>query len=189
MTMKPKKKKKKKKFKKPIVRDGVKSLKVAKRITAEFHKALTTPSFSQDVVASSLEFSAKDTSDSLASAAQFEDDDDDEEEEEGLLLLLSANTVPFVFERFFFSRVLFPACLLARVVGRTVTRQSLRWWIRIDGRQTFPTDDDSESSHRRAWIARRKTRSGHRCRSGRSYAWNVPACTDRSACTSRSSAR
>ena len=118
-----------------------------------------------------------------------EDDDDDEEEEEGLLLLLSANTVPFVFERFFFSRVLFPACLLARVVGRTVTRQSLRWWIRIDGRQTFPTDDDSESSHRRAWIARRKTRSGHRCRSGRSYAWNVPACTDRSACTSRSSAR
>mmetsp|Transcript_2928 Transcript_2928/g.9009 ORF Transcript_2928/g.9009 Transcript_2928/m.9009 type:complete len:110 (+) Transcript_2928:83-412(+) len=83
MTMKPKKKpKKKKKFKKPIVRDGVKSLKVAKRITAEFHKALTTPSFSQDVVASSLEFSAKDTSDSLASAAQFEDDDDDDEEEE-----------------------------------------------------------------------------------------------------------
>ena len=83
MTMKPKKKKKKKKkFKKPIVRDGVKSLKVAKRITAEFHKALTTPSFSQDVVASSLEFSAKDTSDSLASAAQFEDDDDEEEEEE-----------------------------------------------------------------------------------------------------------
>ena len=63
-----------------------------------------------------------------------------------------------------------------------MTRQSLRWWIRIDGRQTFPTDDDSESSHRRAWIARRKTRSGHRCRSGRSYAWNVPACTDRSAC-------
>merc|ERR1711970_1671159 len=78
MTMKPKKKK----FKKPIVRDGVKSIKVAKRITAEFHKAVTTPSFSQDVVASSLEFSAKDTSDSLASAAQFEDDDDDEEEEE-----------------------------------------------------------------------------------------------------------
>ena len=69
---------KKKKFKKPIVRDGVKSLKVAKRITAEFHKALTTPSFSQDV-ASSLEFS-KDTSDSLASAAQFEDDDDEETE-------------------------------------------------------------------------------------------------------------
>ena len=103
--------------------------------------------------------------------------------------VLYLNTVPFVFERFFFSRVLFPACFLARVVGRTVTRQSLRWWIRIDGRQTFPTDDDSESSHRRAWIARRKTRSGHRCRSGRSYAWNVPACTDRSACTSRSSAR
>ena len=82
MTMKPKKKKKKKKFKKPIVRDGVKSLKVAKRITAEFHKALTTPSFSQDVVASSLEFSAKDNSNSFASAAQFEDDDDDDEEEE-----------------------------------------------------------------------------------------------------------
>ena len=68
---------KKKKFKKPIVRDGVKSLKVAKRITAEFHKALTTPSFSQDV-ASSLEFS-KDTSDSLASAAQFEDDEEETE--------------------------------------------------------------------------------------------------------------
>ena len=117
---------------------------------------------------------------------RFREDDDDDDEG---LVVLSANTVPFVFERFFFSRVLFPACLLARVVGRTVTRQSLRWWIRIDGRQTFPTDDDSESSHRRAWIARRKTRSGHRCRSGRSYAWNVPACTDRSACTSRSSAR
>ena len=117
---------------------------------------------------------------------RFREDDDDDDEG---LVVLSANTVPFVFERFFFSRVLFRACLLARVVGRTVTRQSLRWWIRIDGRQTFPTDDDSESSHRRAWIARRKTRSGHRCRSGRSYAWNVPACTDRSACTSRSSAR
>jgi len=48
-----------------------------------------------------------------------EDDDDDEEEEEGLLLLLSANTVPFVFERFFFRAFFFPrVCLRESLVER-----------------------------------------------------------------------
>ena len=47
-----------------------------------------------------------------------EDDDDDDDEEEGLLLL-SANTVPFVFERFFFRAFFFPrVCLRESLVER-----------------------------------------------------------------------
>tara|TARA_B100001540_G_scaffold304160_1_gene313576 strand:- start:2335 stop:2562 length:228 start_codon:yes stop_codon:yes gene_type:complete len=48
-----------------------------------------------------------------------EDDDEDDDEEEGLLLLLSANTVPFVFERFFFRAFFFPrVCLRESLVER-----------------------------------------------------------------------
>ena len=47
-----------------------------------------------------------------------EDDDDDDDDEEGLLLL-SANTVPFVFERFFFRAFFFPrVCLRESLVER-----------------------------------------------------------------------
>ena len=46
-----------------------------------------------------------------------EEYDDDDEEEEGLLL--SANTVPFVFERFFFRAFFFPrVCLRESLVER-----------------------------------------------------------------------
>jgi len=47
-----------------------------------------------------------------------EEDDDDDDEEEGLVLL-SANTVPFVFERFFFRAFFFPrVCLRESLVER-----------------------------------------------------------------------
>ena len=50
---------------------------------------------------------------------RFREDDDDEEEEEEGLLLSSANTVPFVFERFFFRAFFFPrVCLRESLVER-----------------------------------------------------------------------
>ena len=49
---------------------------------------------------------------------RFREDDDDDDEEEGLVLL-SANTVPFVFERFFFRAFFFPrVCLRESLVER-----------------------------------------------------------------------